>query len=91
MQMGPTRLLSYRIVANQRQTPRYLLTYSVCATNAGVAELVDALDLGSSEDTREGSSPFARTTSVGKEGTAHLPCRKRIEQWRNLEDYCYRS
>ena len=64
MQMGPTRLLSYGIVANQRQTPQYLLTYSARATNAGVAELVDALDLGSSEDTREGSSPFARTTLV---------------------------
>ena len=28
---------------------------------AGVAELVDALDLGSSDESRGGSSPFART------------------------------
>ena len=30
---------------------------------AGMAELADALDLGSSGETREGSSPFTRTTS----------------------------
>ena len=30
--------------------------------DAGVAELVDALDLGSSGAIRGGSSPFARTT-----------------------------
>ena len=29
---------------------------------AGVAELVDALDLGSSDESRGGSSPSARTT-----------------------------
>ena len=29
--------------------------------NAGVAELVDASDLGSDGETRGGSSPFART------------------------------
>ena len=31
---------------------------------AGVAELVDALDLGSSGESRGGSSPSARTTLV---------------------------
>ena len=31
------------------------------AFSAGVAELVDALDLGSSDESRGGSSPFART------------------------------
>ena len=36
----------------------------VCAANtdAGVAELVDALDLGSSDASRGGSSPFAIQT-----------------------------
>ncbi len=33
----------------------------LCAFDAGVAELADALDLGSSGATREGSNPFART------------------------------
>jgi hypothetical protein len=32
--------------------------------DAGVAELVDALDLGSSDASRGGSSPFARTNIV---------------------------
>ena len=32
---------------------------------AGVAELVDALDLGSSDASRGGSSPSARTTLRG--------------------------
>ena len=37
---------------------------------AGVAELVDALDLGSSDESRGGSSPSARTRlSVDKETT----------------------
>ena len=31
-------------------------------SRAGVAELVDALDLGSSDASRGGSNPFARTT-----------------------------
>ena len=31
---------------------------------AGVAELADALDLGSSDDNRGGSNPPARTTAV---------------------------
>ena len=31
------------------------------AIQAGVAELVDALDLGSSDESRGGSSPSART------------------------------
>ncbi|CBS87121.1 protein of unknown function [Azospirillum lipoferum 4B] len=34
------------------------------AMNAGVAELVDALDLGSSDFGRMGSSPFARTMAT---------------------------
>ena len=33
--------------------------------NADVAELVDALDLGSSAERRGGSSPFIRTTDLG--------------------------
>ena len=33
----------------------------LCVFDAGVAELADALDLGSSGATREGSNPFART------------------------------
>ena len=39
------------------------LTFSkyFCKRNALVAELVDALDLGSSVSRREGSSPFRRT------------------------------
>ena len=39
------------------------LTFSkyFCNRNALVAELVDALDLGSSVSRREGSSPFRRT------------------------------
>ncbi len=35
-------------------------------TCAGVAELVDALDLGSSIERCEGSSPFTRTTVTSK-------------------------
>jgi hypothetical protein len=31
---------------------------------AGVAELADALDLGSSDENRGGSNPSARTTAV---------------------------
>ena len=31
---------------------------------AGVAELVDALDLGSSDESRMGSSPFVRTMTL---------------------------
>ena len=38
-----------------------IFTFARCL--AGVAELVDALDLGSSAKRRGGSSPFARTTS----------------------------
>ncbi len=34
-------------------------------SRAGVAELVDALDLGSSGESRGGSSPSARTNPVG--------------------------
>ena len=36
---------------------------------AGVAELVDALDLGSSELVRVGSSPIARTNKGGYQAT----------------------
>ena len=37
-----------------------------CAVSgAGVAELVDALDLGSSDESRGGSSPSARTKAAG--------------------------
>ena len=39
---------------------------------AGVAELVDALDLGSSDSRRGGSSPSARTISIGH-GVRHGP------------------
>jgi hypothetical protein len=34
---------------------------------AGVAELVDALDLGSSDASRGGSSPSARTTAGSRD------------------------
>ena len=34
----------------------------MCDANAGVAELVDARDLGSRGESRGGSSPSARTT-----------------------------
>ena len=37
--------------------------------HAGVAELVDALDLGSSELVRVGSSPIARTNKGGRKAT----------------------
>jgi hypothetical protein len=40
--------------------------------NAGVAELVDALDLGSSGETRGGSSPLARTFGGPGAGPAYL-------------------
>ncbi len=40
---------------------------------ARVAELVDALDLGSSGVTREGSSPSFRTISTARPGTTGLP------------------
>ena len=40
--------------------------------NAGVAELVDALDLGSSELVRVGSSPIARTNKGGFPGHLYL-------------------
>ena len=39
-----------------------------CRTNADVAELVDALDLGSSAERRGGSSPFIRTSFIDQVG-----------------------
>ena len=39
-----------------------MLKYPAACFSAGVAELVDALDLGSSDESRGGSSPFARTS-----------------------------
>jgi hypothetical protein len=45
---------------------RVISPYLTQARCAGVAELVDALDLGSSDESRGGSSPSARTiASVG--------------------------
>src|SRR5277367_4272688 len=44
------------------------------ALAAGVAELVDAPDLGSGDESRGGSSPSARTISFA---TAHVPLRRR--------------
>ncbi len=41
---------------------------------ARVAKLVDALDLGSSGVTREGSSPSFRTIPTARPGTIGLPC-----------------
>ena len=39
-----------------------IVLYTLCVSHfAGVAELVDALDLGSSDESRRGSSPFIRT------------------------------
>ncbi len=40
--------------------------------NADVAELVDALDLGSSAERRGGSSPFIRTIKVDAAADASL-------------------
>ena len=48
-------------------------------SKAGVAELADALDLGSSGATREGSIPFARTTCLGARGALD-------SSWRNVGD-----
>ena len=39
---------------------------------AGVAELADALDLGSSDENRGGSSPPARTSAAGQPIGAYL-------------------
>ena len=49
--------------------PPFLVSWSLRAfgrdaTRAGVAELADAPDLGSGGETREGSSPFARTIKI---------------------------
>ena len=41
----------------------FAIIHKLCVSAAGVAELVDALDLGSSGLAREGSSPFARTNA----------------------------
>jgi hypothetical protein len=40
---------------------------------AGVAELADALDLGSSGATHEGSSPFARTIVKSVQAQKQVP------------------
>ena len=40
----------------------YLCALKIVCTRAGVAELVDALDLGSSFSRSKGSSPFIRTS-----------------------------
>ena len=42
---------------------RERVAMAALATEAGVAELADALDLGSSDVNRGGSSPPARTTA----------------------------
>ena len=41
-------------------------------TIADVAELVDALDLGSSAERRGGSSPLIRTTAITLDGPLHF-------------------
>src|SRR3990167_7221433 len=61
--MGALRLQVQRRAA--RQPGHLAIRAGKClsgAWNAGVAELVDALDLGSSAARRGGSSPLARTT-----------------------------
>jgi hypothetical protein len=51
---------------------------------AGVAELVDALDLGSSGESRGGSSPSARTIThqTGHSATDLSYRRIREDQWK---------
>ncbi len=55
----PPFFMAYGFIA----LPRNNVIGECLEAHAGVAELVDALDLGSSEVTRGGSSPSARTTS----------------------------
>ena len=45
--------------------------------NADMAELVDALDLGSSDESRGGSSPSARTSQAGPRGSVFGPARQK--------------
>ena len=45
---------------------------------AGVAELVDALDLGSSGESCRGSSPFTRTIELKKYRNAALKTKEKI-------------
>ena len=47
--------------------------------NAGVAELADALDLGSSAARRGGSSPFTRILAGLAQLVEHLICNQRVE------------
>ena len=49
----------------------------VCGTHARVAELADALDLGSSVFGREGSSPFLRTLYRERAGAIFRSCPSR--------------
>ena len=47
---------------NRYYSSNYLICSKLLKKKAGVAELVDALDLGSSAARRGGSSPFTRTS-----------------------------
>ena len=51
---------------------------------AGVAELADALDLGSSDENRGGSNPPARTSGPGDQAGIAARRQDRIERVSNL-------
>lgn len=55
---------------------------AVRMTEAGVVELADTLDLGSSGATREGSSPFARTSAIRLAGAASTAAREYYQEER---------
>ena len=69
-----------------------------CRTNADVAELVDALDLGSSAERRGGSSPFIRTkiavfeartvASASRSGRARAGCAMKNAQLCDCRRQC---
>lgn len=57
-----------RIGERRIRTPRRRTDVPVILPGAGVAELADALDLGSSDENRGGSNPPARTMARPGEG-----------------------
>ena len=63
--------------ARLRRLPDTSMWYHRLRRRAGVAELADAPGLGPGGETREGSSPFARTIFFSKRSIADCPCRTR--------------
>ena len=53
------------------------MAHQFIINNAGVAELADALDLGSSAARRGGSTPFTRTINLNTNNFAHAE----VVQW----------